>query len=124
MLVYAIPALLAVDDDALVLTNTAAMLEDAGHRALLASSGRAALQLLSEGHVDLLITDFAMPEMTGAQLAEAAQAGWPGLPVLLVSGYAELPDGIAEDLPRLAKTFGQDQLLRGIARTMRLHRHR
>jgi len=113
---------LAVDDDALVLTNTAAMLEDAGHRALLASSGRAALQLLSEGHVDLLITDFAMPEMTGAQLAEAAQAGWPGLPVLLVSGYAELPDGIAEDLPRLAKPFGQDQLLRGIARTMAANR--
>ncbi|HWU95976.1 MAG TPA: PAS domain S-box protein [Sphingomonas sp.] len=109
---------LAVDDDALVLTNTAAMLEDAGHRVLLASSGKAALQLLGEGHVDILITDFAMPDMNGAQLAEAAQAGWPGLPILLVSGYAELPDGIAEDLSRLAKPFGQDQLLRGIARTM------
>jgi PAS domain S-box-containing protein len=113
---------LAVDDDALVLTNTAAMLEDAGHRVLLASSGRAALQLLSEGRVDIVITDFAMPEMTGAQLAEAAQAGWPGLPVLLVSGYAELPEGIAEDLPRLAKPFGQDQLIRGVARTMAANR--
>ncbi|KRC79983.1 PAS domain-containing sensor histidine kinase [Sphingomonas sp. Root241] len=113
---------LAVDDDALVLTNTAAMLEDAGHRVLLASSGRAALQLLSEARVDMVITDFAMPEMNGAQFAEAAQAGWPGLPVLLVSGYAELPEGIAEDLPRLAKPFGQDQLLRGVARTMAANR--
>ena len=106
---------LAVDDDALVLTNTAAMLEDGGHRVLQATSGKAALQLLSEGRVDVLVTDFAMPEMSGAQLAEAAQAGWPGLPVLLVSGYAELPDGTAADLPKLAKPFRQDQLLRCVA---------
>jgi PAS domain S-box-containing protein len=102
---------LAVDDDALVLTNTAAMLEDAGHRVFQATSGRIALQLLSESRIDILVTDFAMPEMNGAQLAEAAQAGWPGLPVLLVSGYAELPEGAANDLPRLAKPFRQDQLV-------------
>ncbi|MDP5280014.1 PAS domain S-box protein [Sphingomonas sp. DG1-23] len=102
---------LAVDDDALVLTNTAAMLEDAGHRVLQAVSGRIALQLLSECRVDVLVTDFAMPDMNGAQLAEAARAGWPDLPILLVSGYAELPEGTAHDLPRLAKPFRQDQLL-------------
>ena len=102
---------LAVDDDALVLTNTAAMLEDAGHSVLQAVSGKIALQLLSEYRVDVLVTDFAMPEMNGAQLAEAARAGWPELPVLLVSGYAELPEGTADDLPRLAKPFRQDQLL-------------
>lgn len=113
---------LAVDDDALVLTNTAAMLEDAGHRVLQATSGKLALQLLGENRVDMLITDFAMPEMSGAELAEAAQAGWPGLPVLLVSGYAELAAGTAEDLPRLAKPFRQEQLLRGIARTLAAHR--
>lgn len=106
---------LAIDDDALVLTNTAAMLEDGGHRVLQATSGRMALQLLSEGRVDVVVTDFAMPEMNGAQLAEAAQAGWPGLPVLLVSGYAELPADTAPDFPRLAKPFRQDQLLRALA---------
>jgi signal transduction histidine kinase/ActR/RegA family two-component response regulator len=106
---------LAVDDDALVLTNTAAMLEDGGHRVLQATSGKAALQLLSESRVDVLVTDFAMPEMNGAQLAEAAQTGWPELPVLLVSGYAELPEGTAAALPKLAKPFRQDQLLRCVA---------
>jgi PAS domain S-box-containing protein len=113
---------LAVDDDALVLTNTATMLEDGGHRVLQATSGRMALQLLSEGRVDAVVTDFAMPEMNGAQLAEAAQAGWPGLPVLLISGYAELPAGTAPDLPRLAKPFGQDQLLRSLAQAVATHR--
>jgi PAS domain S-box-containing protein len=106
---------LAVDDDALVLTNTAAMLEEGGHRVLQATSGRAALQLLSESRVDVLVTDFAMPEMSGAQLAEAAQAGWPELAVLIVSGYAELPEGTAAALPKLAKPFRQDQLLRCVA---------
>jgi PAS domain S-box-containing protein len=113
---------LAVDDDPLVLTNTAAMLEDAGHRVLQAGSGREALQLLRESRVDVLVTDFAMPEMTGAQLAEAAQAGWPGLPVLLVSGYAELPQGTAAAIPRLAKPFHQDQLARMVQETARPHR--
>jgi PAS domain S-box-containing protein len=102
---------LAVDDDALVLTNTAAMLEDAGHRVVQATSGKIALHLLSEARIDVIVTDFAMPEMNGAQLADAVRAGWPDLPVLLVSGYAELPEGTANDLPRLAKPFRQDQLL-------------
>ena len=101
---------LAVDDDPLVLTNTAAMLEDLGHKVIQATSGRDALRLLSEHPVDLLLTDYAMPEMTGGQLAEAAQAGWPDLAVLLVSGYAELPPGTAGTLPKLAKPFRQDQL--------------
>jgi len=102
---------LAVDDDALVLTNTAAMLEDAGHRVLQARSGKSALQLLGENRVDAIVTDFAMPEMNGAQLADAAKAGWPDLPVLLVSGYAELPEDEARDLIRLAKPFRQGQLV-------------
>jgi PAS domain S-box-containing protein len=110
--------ILAVDDDALVLTNTAAMLEDAGHRVLQATSGKAALKLLSESRVDAMITDFAMPEMNGAQLAEAARAGWPQLPVLLVSGFAELPDGDAEEFPRLAKPFRQNDLIRALTQAI------
>jgi PAS domain S-box-containing protein len=109
---------LAVDDDALVLTNTAAMLEDAGHRVLTATSGRQALQLLAETRIDMLVTDFAMPEMTGAQLADAAQAGWPDLPVLMVSGYAELPEGAAAGVPRLAKPFRQEQLAQAVAQAV------
>ncbi|UYY60322.1 PAS domain S-box protein [Sphingomonas sp. S2-65] len=105
---------LAVDDDALVLTNTAAMLEDAGHRVIQASSGKQALQLLSESQVDLLVTDFAMPDMNGVQLADAARAGWPDLPALLVSGFAELSDEVGANLPRLAKPFRRDQLVRAV----------
>ena len=87
----------------------------AGHVAGLLDGLDGALDLLQAFAFDVLVTDFAMPEMSGAQLAEAAQTGWPGLPILLVSGYAELPEGTAADLPKLAKPFRQDQLLRCVA---------
>ncbi len=108
---------LAVDDDSLVLLNTAAMLEDLGHTVLEAASGAEALDLLRrEGSVDLVIADYAMPHMTGTQLAESIRADWPGLPILLATGYAELPPGTKSDLPRLPKPYRQEDLARAIAR--------
>ncbi len=106
--------ILAVDDDSLVLTNTAAMLEELGHEVLQASSGRQALQILADNKVDLVLTDYAMPEVTGAQLADTIRASWPGVPIVMVSGYAELPAGTAAGLPRLSKPFREDQLARSI----------
>ena len=66
--------------------------------------------------IDLLITDFAMPGMTGAQLAEEARRVIPNLPVLLATGYAELPDGSGLALPRIGKPFTQAQLAQEIAK--------
>lgn len=107
---------LAVDDDRLVLTNTTAMLEDLGHTVLEAAGGTQALDILRRGGaVDLVITDQAMPDLTGVQLAETIQHEWPNLPVILATGYAELPPGPGAHLPRLAKPFGQAALSRAIA---------
>jgi CheY-like chemotaxis protein/anti-sigma regulatory factor (Ser/Thr protein kinase) len=102
--------ILAVDDDPLVLTNTIAMLEDLGHTAIEAPSGRAALDILRDDNsIDLVITDQIMPDMTGAELAKAIRAEWPKLPVILATGFAETPpDGVP--LPRLAKPFNQADL--------------
>jgi PAS domain S-box-containing protein len=106
---------LTVDDDSLVLTNTVAMLEDLGHTAISVSSASEALNILSAGTaVDLMITDHVMPDMTGAELAEAARAQRPTLPIILASGYAELTTNIASDLSRLAKPFDQTELARAI----------
>jgi PAS domain S-box-containing protein len=101
---------LAVDDDSLVLTNTVAMLEDLGHTVIGAASGSAALEILRDGtSIDLVITDQVMPQMTGLQLAQAVEAEWPELPVVLATGFAEIPSG-AMKLPRLAKPFNQSEL--------------
>jgi PAS domain S-box-containing protein len=103
---------LAVDDDALVLMNTAAMLEDLGHRAIAALSAAEALEALRNDTVDVVITDHAMPQVTGLQLAQEVAAHYPGVPVVLATGYAELPADAGEDLPRLVKPYGQAELAR------------
>jgi CheY-like chemotaxis protein len=107
---------LAVDDDNLVLTNTVAMLEDLGHTAIGAASGSAALEILRGGtSIDLVITDQVMPQITGLQLAQAVEAEWPGLPMVLATGFAEIPAG-AMELPRLAKPFNQSELALALVR--------
>jgi PAS domain S-box-containing protein len=107
---------LAVDDDALVLMNTTAMLEDLGHTVIEASSGQQALDLLRSGEsVDLLVTDQVMPGMTGVQLIQAIRAERPELPALLATGYANLPSDTDPDLPRLNKPFGQNALAQAIS---------
>ena len=64
----------------------------------------------SEQPLDLMVTDHMMPGMTGLELAAASRKVRPSLPVLLATGYAELPEGAQLDLPRLAKPYHQDQL--------------
>jgi CheY-like chemotaxis protein len=110
---------LVVDDDALVLQSTAAMLADLGHRVLEASSGREALEHLGRAHsVDVVITDQAMPGMTGVQLAATIKQRWPHLPVILASGYADLPSQLEPSPIRVSKPFGQDRLARAIRESM------
>lgn len=103
--------ILAVDDDDLVLTNTAGMLEDLGHTVFQASNVIDALRILEQGAIDLVITDHAMPGMTGAQLADAIEEKLPGLPVIIITGFAELPPH-ASSRPRLDKPFKQSALAR------------
>jgi PAS domain S-box-containing protein len=111
--------IVVVDDDKLVLTNTKAMLEDFGHTVIDAISGPAALEVIrNTPHVDLVITDQAMPQMTGMQLAAAIKVDWPNLPILLMSGYAELPSKTPFEVPKLAKPFSLDDLEDAVVRTM------
>jgi len=110
--------ILAVDDDGLVLMNTVAMLEELGHTVIEAGSGRRALELLrSNSSIDLVVTDQAMPNMTGTQLVREIQVGWPDMPVILATGYSELPDS-AGDIPLLSKPFMQKELSQKVSEVM------
>jgi PAS domain S-box-containing protein len=112
--------ILVVDDDTLVLHSAAAMLEDLGHRVLQASSGKHALILLAQHpDIELLITDHAMPNMTGAELAAKVLTNSPSLPIVLATGFAELPAGTASTLTRLAKPFTQRELGNVISEAIR-----
>ncbi|OLP52707.1 hypothetical protein BJF92_14995 [Rhizobium rhizosphaerae] len=107
--------ILAVDDDALVLMNTEAILEDLGHHVLVAHRGREALDILARTpEIDLLVTDQSMPGMTGLELASAARAARPDLPILIATGYGDLP-ALMPSMARLGKPFLQADLARAIA---------
>ena len=109
--------ILAVDDDPLVLTNTAAMLEDLGHACYAASSAQEALEILkSDDTIDLVITDQVMPRITGLQLASAIRGDWPDMPIVLATGYAEIDEAADIKLPRLAKPFTLADLAAQIGR--------
>jgi CheY-like chemotaxis protein len=107
---------LLVDDEDLVRMSTAAMLVDLGYDVVEASSGEEALQfIMGETPPDLLLTDHLMPGMSGVELAREAQARIAGLPILIISGYAEV-EGLAPELPRLTKPFRNSELAECIAK--------
>jgi PAS domain S-box-containing protein len=112
-------SVLAVDDDPLILENTAAMLEDLGHRVARATSGERALQKMHTiGSLEVVLTDQGMPGMTGLQLVERIRAEWPGMPILLVTGYTDLPSGLHPQVRRLNKPFDQAALARALEEVM------
>jgi PAS domain S-box-containing protein len=113
--------ILVVDDDILVGMGTCAMVEDLGHIVLEAYSGQMALTILDERKdIDIVITDQSMPEMTGVELAEHIRNQRPDIPVILATGYAELPNGQTTDLPRLVKPFRQQDLFDMISKVVTL----
>jgi signal transduction histidine kinase len=107
---------LVVDDEALVGHVTATMVEDLGHAAMWVPSGAEALEVIRSGRpIDVVITDHAMPGMTGGQLAEVIHKLIPGMPIILATGFADLPGSYAQDLPRLSKPYGPDELAQALA---------
>ncbi|WP_242136878.1 PAS domain-containing protein [Sphingomonas sp. TREG-RG-20F-R18-01] len=101
---------LLVDDEELVRISTAHMLSGFGFEVIEAASAKDALRLMRGGtQPDILVTDHLMPGMSGVELALQARALLPSLPVLVVSGYAEI-EGVASNLPRLTKPFRHAEL--------------
>jgi signal transduction histidine kinase len=103
---------LVVDDDRAVREVTASILGDLGYEVVEAGSGGAALDMLDQhGEIDLLLLDFAMPGMNGAEVAREARLRRPHLPILFITGYADtaaLPQAPAHGI--LRKPFRQDEL--------------
>ena len=81
--------ILLVDDDEFVRLATAEALDNMGLAVLQASDGPAALELAQGGGFDLALLDYAMPGMTGAELAGRLRSIRPGLKIVFVTGYAD-----------------------------------
>jgi CheY-like chemotaxis protein len=110
---------LFVDDDPMVSNSTVAMLEQLGHRVLVAPSGALALDVIRlEPKIDLVITDHAMPGMTGIELAARIREIRPTVPIILATGYADVPAGRDPALPRIDKPYRLEKLAALIATLM------
>lgn len=108
--------ILVVDDDTLIVMDLADTIRELGHIAVEAHSGAEALKAIEAGpSFDALITDQAMPGMTGLELAFAARRLQPGLPVLVSSGYDDLPEGSPPDLIRISKPCQPRELAEKLA---------
>lgn len=104
-------SILLVDDEELVRTGVSDILEDLGHHVVTAASAAAALDYLRRlPGIDLLITDYMMPSMTGLALIQEARQLRPDIPALLLTGYASVDGNGAHDVPRLAKPLRESEL--------------
>ena len=108
--------ILLVDDEDIVRTGTAEMIRDLGHDVLEAGGGPEALSLLADGaEPDIVVTDYKMPRMDGAELSRRLQEAHPALPILIITGYTGTTDDVLH-LPRLAKPFGRAEIGAALAR--------
>ena len=110
-------SVLVVDDDRQVRHFIAESLRSLGYRVAEAPNAASALQLLCDGRFDLLVVDFAMPGMNGAELARAAQEQQPDLRILMVSGYADSAaiDSVSTLVHLLRKPFDLAELGKTVA---------
>ena len=109
-------SILLVDDEPLVRTGTAEMIRDLGHQVREASGGLEALAILAEGdQFDVIVTDYKMPGMDGAELADKVRDVRPDTGILLITGYTGAREEVLH-LPRLAKPFGQAGIASALAR--------
>jgi PAS domain S-box-containing protein len=110
--------ILVVDDHEGVRTTTAALLSDLGHTVIEAGGGPEVMALLESDPAccDLLITDYAMPHVSGAEVIRQAREVRPGMPAIIITGYADA-QSIArrpDDVVVLAKPFTPDQIMAAI----------
>ncbi|HEX8527982.1 PAS domain S-box protein [Allosphingosinicella sp.] len=110
---------LLVEDNDHVRDFAEHLLADLGYEVLSAASGEEALALLEKERVDVVFSDVVMPELSGLGLARIVAERYPGLPVVLATGYSEeIVEGAAGELEILSKPYGAETLGAALARAL------
>jgi two-component system cell cycle sensor histidine kinase/response regulator CckA len=111
---------LIIDDEDLVRDVVARMIEDLGYSAVAARDGETGLDLIEQRMVDAVLVDMTMPGMTGADVINTLRARYPGLPVVLCSGYDRARTGGVSADAYLPKPFRIEALERTLAKLLPL----
>jgi two-component system, cell cycle sensor histidine kinase and response regulator CckA len=105
---------LIADDSAELVLLYRAVLEDAGHEVVSASSGMAAIAAAETATIDVAVLDVLMPGMSGDAIAERLRLANPGLPILLMTGDYGEQFVVDSHIPVLHKPFAPEQLVRAV----------
>jgi signal transduction histidine kinase/ActR/RegA family two-component response regulator len=111
-------AILVVDDDPDVRSSTRQALDSLGYRVSEADGGQAAVDMVARWRPDLVVMDFAMPGMNGAEAAARIAQIHPGVPILFASGYADtaaVEAAVGAGTPFLRKPFHIADLAAAVA---------
>ncbi len=110
------PLVLCVDDETVGLDVRRMLLERAGYRVLTALDGRAGLELFEREPVEAVVLDFAMPGMTGGEVAARMREVKPHVPILMLSAYTSLPPEVVRTVNLfMTKGEGAPALLRNLS---------
>lgn len=116
------PTVLVVDDERNYLFVLEDLLADEGYKVVTASSGNEALEKLREDEIDAVLSDIKMPGMNGIELLERIVATDPGLPVILMTAFAEVDQAVSAmkkgAIDHIQKPFDNEDIKRAVARAV------
>jgi len=114
--------ILVVDDERNYLFVLEDLLTDEGYNVLTASSGTEAVEILRKERIDAVLSDIKMPGMNGIELLERVVANDPGLPVILMTAFAEVDQAVSAmkkgAIDHIQKPFDNDDIKRAVARAV------
>jgi CheY-like chemotaxis protein len=109
------PMLLCVDDNQTALHVRQLVLESAGYTVLVASDSAAAMEIFSSSVVDIVVSDHFLRDGTGIELATAMKKLKPDVPIVIISGLVDAPEGMEHADLFISKTDAPPQMLQKIS---------
>lgn len=95
------------------------LLEEAGYQVRVCADGEQGLEVFSSTQVDLVILDYSLPALNGAEVAGAMRSLKPGVPIVMVAGHPECPHDVDGQVDvYMAKSSGAKELLKEIERLL------
>jgi CheY-like chemotaxis protein len=111
--------ILCIDDDAVGLRIRKLLLETRGYQVLTAENGAEGIRAFASSDIDLVILDYVMPEMDGGVVATEMRRLKPGIPILLLSAYVDLPPAVLASVNACAvKGESPNELLSSVAQLL------
>ena len=110
--------ILCIEDEPNLLTIRQLLLSSAGYQVIGVTSGSAGLELFKEEKIDLVVTDHLLPDISGVQVANEMKRLKPDVPIILLTGLFEPPEGAEHVDLFLTKSLSTEEFIACVAKLM------